>query len=519
MTQVSRPLFSLRLAGVAALTCAAFAFSTPALAVDGKPAVDKDTVVFGIGKAIGNLDGQVAATGDSQRYGWQLYDTLYAFDAEGKVQPWVASSHEKSDDGLRYTFTLRDDVRFHNGALLTSADVKYSLERILNPEVKSTRRPYFANLIDKVEVDGEYKVVFHLKHPDGAFLNKIAGYLLLVPKEYTESLASHEEFARAPVGSGPYRFAGQRVGQSVDLERFEDYWGDKPGIKHLSFRVIPEPASRVNAILTGEVDLIDYVPGADVARLKENKGLEIASVPVGSPLAVRIYSNVPDTPLAKRDVRLALNYALDVQAIIDGVLHGIGKPMASYISSAYPYGVDPDLKPYGYDLNKAKQLLTQAGYPNGFKTELLCPSDWPKELCEAIAAYWSMAGVQAAVKVIDYAAWSRLNNTHKGGPMTIMQFSNAIYDPIHPISGAATKNGTWSDYYNPEVEKLVEEGGSETDVAKRDEIFRKIGRLLHEDGHAVLISELYYTFAKDSSLDWTPQYGSGYYNLRNVSWK
>jgi len=504
---------------MAAFTSAALAFTIPAFAISGKPSVDKNTVVFGIGKPIGNLDGQVAATGDSQRYGWQIYDTLYAFDAEGKVQPWVATSYEESEDGLRYTFNLRDDVRFHNGAQLTSEDVKYSVERILNPEVKSTRRPYFANLIDKVEVDGDHKVVFHLKHADGAFLNKIAGYLLLVPKEYTESLANHEDFARAPVGSGPYRFVGQRVGQSVELERFDDYWGDKPGIEKLVFRVIPEPASRVNAILTGEVDLIDYVPGADVARLKENDGLKVNSVPVGSPLAVRLYSNVPDSPLAKREVRLALNHALDTEAVIEGVLHGIGKPMASYISSAYPYGVDPELKPYGYDVQKARKLLADAGYPNGFKTELLCPSDWPKELCEAISAYWSQAGVQAAVKVIDYAAWSRLNNTHKSGPMTIMQFSNAIYDPIHPISGAATKGGTWSDYYNPEVEKLVEEGSTETDVAKRDEIFQKIGRVLHEDGHAVLISELYYTYAQDSALQWEPQYGSGYYNLRNLSWK
>ncbi len=507
-----------RAAALAAILAAAF-WSSSSLAINGQPAVDKETVVFGIGKAIGNLDGQVAATGDSQRYGWQIYDTLFAFDAEGKVQPWVATGVKISDDGLAYTFTLRDDVRFHDGTLLTANDVKYSLERILNPAVKSTRRPYFANLVDRVEVDGDRKATFHLKHPDGAFLNKIAGYLLLVPKAYTESLPTPEDFARAPIGSGPYKFAGQKIGQSVELERFDGYWGSKPGIKRLIFKVIPEPASRVNAILTGEADIVDYVPGADVARLKETKGLKVTSVPIGSPLAVRLYSNVPDSPLAKKGVRLALNYALDVDAIIKGVLHGVGKPMASYISSVYPYGVDPDLKPYGYNLEKAKKLLAEAGYPKGFKTELLCPSDQPKELCEAISAYWSMAGVQAAVKVMDYTAWSRLNNTHKGGPMTIMQFSNAIYDPIHPISGAATKDGTWSDYFNPEVEKLVAEGGSETDPAKRDELFRKIGRLLHNDGHAVLISELYYTYAQDAGLNWAPQYGSGYYNLRNVSWK
>lgn len=494
-------------------------FTGAASAIGGKPAIDRDTVVFGVGKPIANLDGQVAATGDSQRYGWQIYDTLYAFDAKGKVQPWVATGVDISKDGLSYTFALRDDVRFHNGALLTSADVKYSVERILEPSTKSTRRPYFANLVDRVETDGDSKVTFHLKHADGAFLNKVAGYLLLVPKAYTESLASPDDFARAPVGSGPYRFVKQEIGRSVELERFDDYWGDKPGIKRLIFKLIPEPASRVNAIAMGEADIVDYVPGADVKRIKDRKGLSVTSVPVGSPLAVRLYSNVPDTPLANRDVRLALNYGLDAQAVIDSVLHGIGKPLSTYISSVYPYGVDENLKPYEYDPAKAKKLLASGGYPKGFKTELLCPSDQPKELCEAISAYWSQIGVQATVKVIDYAAWGRLNNTHKSGPMTVMQMSNAIYDPIHPISGAAIKAGSWSDYSNPEVEALVAQYGAETDQAKRDDAFKKIGRLLKEDGHSVLLTELYYTFAQDSELEWTPQFGSGYYNLRNIRWK
>jgi peptide/nickel transport system substrate-binding protein len=516
---VGRCRASGHLRAAVAVALAAAGIASPTFALNGKPAIDRDTVVFGVGKEISNLDGQVAATGDSQRYGWQLYDTLYAFDAKGNLQPSVATDVKRSDDGLRYTFTLRKDVKFHNGAPLTAKDVKYSLERILAPETKSTRRPYFVNLIDGVDVNGDWQVTFRLKRADGAFLNKIAGYLLLVPKDYTESLPNPEAFARAPVGSGPYKFVEQKIGQSVELARFDGYWGPKPGIKRLIFRSIPDASSRVNALLASEADIVDYVAPADVARLKANPGALVKPVQIGSPLAVRLYSNVPDTPLAKRDVRLALNHAVDAQAIIKNVLQGIGAPMASYISSSYPYGVDPALKPYAYDPALAKKLLAQAGYPNGFETELLCPSDNPKELCEAIVAYWSQVGVRAKVKVMDYAAWSRLNNTHKSGPMTMMQFSNAIYDPAHPIGGAASKEGTWSDYYNAEVEKLIVEGETEASPQKRDQIFRRIGRLLHEDGHAVLITELYYTYAQDAKLDWEPQFGSGYYNLRNVRWK
>ncbi len=493
--------------------------SPAAQAINGKPAIDRDTLVFGVGKEISNLDGQVAATGDSQRYGWQLYDTLYAFDHKGNLEPSVATAYKVSPDGLSYTFTLRRDVRFHNGTSLTAKDVKYSVERILDPATKSTRRPYFASLVDAVDAPNDTTVVMRLKRGDGAFINKIAGYLFLVPKAYTEGLGTPEAFARAPVGSGPYRFVEQKIGQSVELARFDDYWGAKPGIKRLIFKSIPDATSRVNALLAGEADIVDYIAPADVARLKATAGIAIKSAPVGSPLAVRIYSNVAGSPLAKRDVRLALNHAVDTQAIINNVLHGVGAPLDSYVSASYPYGVDPALKPYVYDRALAKKELAAAGYPNGFDTELLCPSDNPKELCEVIAAYWTTVGVRAQVKVIDYAAWSRLNNTHKSGPLTMMQFSNAIYDPIHPISGAATKAGTWSDYYNADVEKLIEDGDTETDRAKRDVIFRKIARLLHDDGHAVLITELYYTFGQDAKVDWEPQFGSGNYNLRTVRWK
>jgi peptide/nickel transport system substrate-binding protein len=491
----------------------------PAIAIDGKPAVDRDTIVFGIGKEIGNLDGQVAATADSQRYGWQIYETLYAFDKTGNLEPRVASNVSISPDGLAYTFTIRPGIQFHDGSTLSAADVQYSLERILKPETKSTRRPYFANLVDSVTTKGTNLVTFHLKRPDGAFLNKIAGYLLIVPKQYTESLPSPEAFARAPVGSGPWRFVEQKVGQEVVLERFEKYWGDKPGIKRLIFRVLPDASSRVNALLAGEADIVDYIAPADVRRLRATKGLVVEPVPVGSPLAVRLYSNVEGTPFSHREVRLALNHGIDAEAIIKSVLHGIGKPLASYISSIYPYGVDPALKPYKYDPALARQLLAKAGYAQGFSTDLYCSSENPKELCEAVAAYWSAIGVRANIKVLDYAAWSRLNNTHKSGPATIMQFANALYDPIHPISGGASKEGTWSDYYNPEVEALIAQADKAIERKERDAIFRRIGRILHDDGHAVLLTELYYTYAYDSRIDWQPQQGSGYYNLRNIRWK
>lgn len=493
--------------------------SSPAGAVGGKPAVDKDTIVFAVGRDIAMLDAQVDNTGNSDRYAWQLFDNLYTFDKKGKLKPQVASGVTVSEDGLEYRFKLRNDVKFHNGAKLTAEDVKFSFERIIDPAVKSTRRPYFADVIDTVTVADKDTVVVRLKQRDVVFLNKVAAFVALVPKAYVQSLPSVEAFSKAPIGAGPYRLVEQKIGQSLELARFDDYYGEKPGIKRLIFKFIPEASSRLNALLTGEVDMADSIAPSDAKRIEETPGLEAIPVPMGSPLHVRLYANDPNTPLHDRRVRLALNYAIDVDSIIKNVMHGIGKPLTTFISSYYPVGVDPSLKPYGYDPAKARKLLAEAGYPRGFEIDLLSPTSYPKDVTQAVAAYWAAVGVRAKIKMLDYPGWNRLNNTHKSGPMTVMQYSNAIYDPITAIAGTASRAGTWSDYYNPEVEALIEKTNSAADPAERDQLFRKIARALRDDGHAVLISELFSVFAKDSAIGWEPQSGYAFYDLRTVRWK
>lgn len=510
-----------RFAGaLATIFFVAAGFGLEAAAADKtQPAVGKDTLIVALDKEIQSLDAQITASGDSQRYAMQIYDTLYGFDAKGNIVPRMAQAFKISDDGRTYTFTLRKGIKFHNSDAFTSADVKYSIERIIDPASKSTRRPYFAPVVESVETPDPATVVVKLKQPDGAFMNKVAGFLFIVGKDYTSKLASPEAFAAAPIGTGPFRVKDNKIGQHLELERFEDFYGDKPGIKNLTFKYIPEPSSRVNAILSGEIDIATMVPLPDVERLRKDSALSIITNPVSSPMHVRLYSNAPDSPLAKLEVRKALNHAVDADAIIKGVFHGVGAPMGTFISKYFPYGSSPDIKPYPYDPAKARALLKQAGYPNGFDIVLNDAVGTPKEFAEAVAAYLGQVGVRVKINRIDYAAWSRLNNTHKSGPMTTTQFTNAIYDPIHPVAGSFSKAGTWSDYYNPEVEKLITELDSTTGADARGALFRKIGQALHDDAAALLVTELFNVFAKKKDIDWEVQQGSGFLNFRKVGWK
>ena len=498
---------------------ALLAGAAPAHAVGGKPAVDKNTLVVALSAEPGNLDPQVAPSVDSAKYAWNVFDTLYGFDRTGQLVPRLATAYRISDDGLTYTFTLRAGVKFQNGDAFTSADVKYSLERVLAPATKSTRRPYFVNTVESVSTPDAHTVVFKLSQRDGAFLNKIAGYLYIVPQKYTESLPNPEAFALAPIGTGPYRVASHTVGQSLVLTRFDGFWGTKPGIETIRYRFIAEPSSRVSALLNGEVDLSTDVSASDAERLRSDNKVAVVSVPGGSPLHVRIYSKDPSSPFSKRDVRLALNYAIDRDAIIKSVFRGAAAPLASTIPSSYPYGSNPALKPYPYDPAKARKLLADAGYPKGFDTSVYCAAAFPRTLCEAVAAYWSQIGVRAQIKVVDYVAFNRINNVHQSGPLAFSEFGNAIYDPIHVIGGSVAKDGTWSDYYNPQVQALIDKVGGESDRGKRDALFRQILALTHDDGEAVLIAELRLNYLKDPSLDWQPQSAGWNLEFRSAVWK
>jgi peptide/nickel transport system substrate-binding protein len=499
------------------LPAASSALSTSAWAIPSTPAVDRDTLVLALEKEVQNLDALITATGDSLRYAWQMYDTLYGFDSRGNIEPRMASSYQVSDDGLAYTYKLRPGILFHNGDPFTSEDVAFTMERTLDPAAKSTRRPLFAPIVASVETPDPQTVIFRLKQPDGAFLNKVAGFLFIGPKRYIASLPN--AFALKPIGTGPYKLVRHEVGQALELERFDGFYGTKPGIRRLIMKIIPEASTRVNALLTGEVDLAVQVPLNEKERLQGETGLKVIVNPVSSPLYVRLYCNDESLPTSKRDVRLALNYGLDSSAIIKSIYHGVGRPLATFISSYYPYGSDPDLKPFAYDPAKAKALLAKAGYPKGFETKLYSANDHPKELAEAIAAYWGQIGVKTEIQRIDYAAWSRLNNTHKSGPMTISQFTNAIYDPISAVAGSFAKEGTWSDYYNPEVEQLIDQLNGTVGAENRGRLFRKAGQILHDDAAVVFITELFYVFAHKASLAWEIQQGSGFLNFRNVAWQ
>ncbi|MGI4812749.1 MAG: ABC transporter substrate-binding protein [Janthinobacterium lividum] len=482
-------------------------------------AADRDTLVIGVDKNFASLNGVIAGTGDSDRYGLQVFDKLYTFDAAGLPTPELATAVDISADGLRYTYHLRRGVKFQNHRELTSADVKFTMEFALDPINRSARRPFFAPSVDGVETPDPYTAVFRLKIADAAFANKIAGYLPILPKDYGSSQPAGDFFARSPIGAGPYRVKSFSTdNETLELERFDDYWGPKPSIRRLVFKTLKDEGNRVNALLAGEVDVVVGVPYQDFARLQNNANVTAVTNPAAAPFIARPFANDPKLPYYKREVRQALNYAIDKDAIVKSVLHGIGEPLASGISRYYPYGSDSRIKPYPYDPKRARELLTQAGFANGFDTQLIISSENPRALAEAVAAYWGQVGVRAKIQVVDYASWVARNNTHMAGPVTIQQVANAIYDPIHPVTGLYSKGGSWSDYSNPEIEQLLTKLSNTPDRQQRDLLFQRIDDILHDDAAAIYISEILRVYARKRTLQWAPTRGTAALDFRKAAW-
>lgn len=517
----TRPLSRRALLAGAAATSVLGAAPTRGLAQAGglKPAVDRETLVIGLQRGFATLDATAAVTSDSDRYNWQIFDSLYGFDPHGNLVPRLATGYEVSDDGLSYTYRLREGVRFHNGVELTSADVRFSLDHILNPVNKSTRRLQFAPFVEKVETPDPRTVVFHLKAPEGVFANRVAGYLPIIPATYETTLSETEFFSVSPVSAGPYKVKTfTRDGHYLELERFEDFWGEKPAVKRLIYKVIPEASNRTNALLAGEIDIAVGLPFQDIDRLKADARFDTLPTPVGSPWIIKPVTTDPSLPFAKREVRLAANYAIDKAAIIRSVLRGAGEPLASITSRYYPYGVDPNLKAFPYDPAKAKQLLAAAGYPGGFQTKLFAGNDHPKELVEAVAAYWSQVGIRADIQILDYATWVARSNAKQLPPMTLQQMANALFDPAHPVIGVFAKDGFSSTYYNPEVEAVIQEVIPAVGPQKRGALFEKANRLIHDDAGVIFLSELYQVYAKKKDVVWEPFKGSAILNFRKAGW-
>ncbi len=421
----------------------------------------KDTLVVAVANEPTTMDPYGKNDSTSANFKVQVFDTLLALGPDGEAVPCIAESWEYTDD-TTLVLHIRDGVVFHNGDPLTADDVFYSIGQTM----ASTYLQPFVDVIDleKSTVDDEHTITLRMTQPCGPLFSQLC-YVYIVPQKY-HSEKGAEAFAEEPVGSGP----------------FARYWGAKPSVNKLIMRIIAEPSSRTVEIESGGVDIAMNISASDLPMLEENPDVQI--------LRADSYNNCFigfDCTLAPYDnklVRQAISCAIDKESIVQTVYGTTGSVADGPISPAI-WGYNPGLKPYAYDPEKAKQLLAEAGYPDGIDVVITTSDAQLRiDIAEMVQNQLAAVGIRTSVEVLENATY--LDKIVNGGfQMYILTWPTYTGDADYGLSDTFhTGSATWANtarYSNPDVDALLDTGANTIDQDARRDAYYKAQELIVED--------------------------------------
>jgi peptide/nickel transport system substrate-binding protein len=444
-----------------------------------------------------------------------IYDTLLVRDKDLKITPWLATSY-KLINPTTWEFKLRQGVKFTNGEEFDAEVAKFSLERMANPanNLKMTA----LRVIDHVEVVDKYTIRIVTGKPFPILDAQLTLRGAMLPPKYFKE---HDKafLALNPVGTGAFKFVKWVKDDRIELEANEQWWHGAPKIKTLIFRPIPEETTRMAALQTGEVDIATNVPPQLAKEIKANPKLYISSAPSVRTIFIPIYNVQCETvqgsfdctkpypgPTANPKVRQAINYAVDVDAIIKNVLEGQGIRTATVLTSKH-FGYDPNVKPYKYDPARAKKLLAEAGYPNGIDLVLNSPNGrYPKdkEVAEAVAGQLTQAGIRTQLKVHEWTSYmTNMAYRHNSGPMWLIGWGNTTWDADYTYTPMFRTGQILANYWNPEFNNLLEQGQTTMDPKKRQQIYSKADKIFVEDAPCISLYQQIDNYGVNKRVQWT----------------
>lgn len=419
-----------------------------------------------------------------------LFEPLLTLTAQGAVEPVLARQYTQVGD-TRWRFSLRPGVTFHDGTRLTAQDVKFSIENFLKPgfDPDDLYRPW----LDHVDIVDDLTVEVVARMPHRVAMRDMAYNSHVIPRTATDSSA----FTRRLVGTGPYRFVEFVPNDRVIVEANPTYWGRlKPIFREIVFRQIAEDGTRLAALEAGEVDVATNVPVDAINRLGR-AGLQIKSVPSNRVMFVR-FNLAVDGPIRDVRVRRALNHAVDRDALRKALLGGLGANVEAPLARGVAYfrKMEPQ---YGYDPMRSRQLLAEAGYPNGFSAVMAAPSGrYPKdrEIAEALGGQLEAVGVKLTLVPLEWATYLQQVRTEKATTgkryaLSLMAWGNVVGDPDFGLAPFdATGGWNLGGYENRELQGLLERGRVTFDEVKLQAIYGRTQELVWQDAPWIFLVEL-----------------------------
>lgn len=430
-----------------------------------------------------SLDPRIGTDAQSEHLHGLIFDSLVAHDAQMNPTPDLAESWDNPDP-LTYVFHLRPGVKFHDGRLLTSADVKFTFDSIISGQVKTPKRGAYEN-VRSIDAPDPGTVIFHLREPSSSFLwNLTKPGIGIVPN------GSGKEVARNPIGTGPFRFADMTQDEEITLDRNPDYFGGQAKIAQIKFRIVPDAIVRALELRKGSADMAFNSLSPDtIVTLKKQSQL-VTDETSGTSLAYIVF-NFTDPALARREVRQALAYATDRASLVEYLLRGQAR-LASSLLPPNHWAFEPNVRQYNYDPARAQQLLDAAGFrpgPDGVRLRLTLKTSTDEStrvLSEALADEWKRVGIAVELRPLEFATFYS-DITHGSFQISTLRWVGAsntdpdIFNYVFDSKRVPPLGANRGHYQNAEVDALLEKQRVETDREKRKALLSQVQKIVAED--------------------------------------
>ena len=471
---------------------------------------DNNEIAVGISQDLGDsLDPYQMTAAGTREILFNVYEGLYKPTSSGDFEPALAESYAVSEDGRVYTFTIRQGVLFHNETPMDVNDVVYSFNTCAATSVDSSLGAALSN-VASVEAANENTVVGTLKEPDSDFLAYVAS-VYIVPDDYSDQ-------ATAPVGTGPFKYVSRSVQENLVLEKFDGYWGEGAKVDRVTFMIYENSSALMTALNGGAVDLAMHLTVSQTQNLDERYNVLEGTMN----LVQALYLNNAVAPFDDVRVRQALCYAIDRDAILELTADGHGTKLGSSMYPAFTKYFDDSLTDYyTYDPEKAKELLTEAGYPNGFTMTITVPSNYTPHVdtAQVLVEQLGAVGITVEIEEVEWNTWLQRTYTERDFQSTVVGFdaanltANAL---LQRWTSDSEKN--MINFSNAEYDSVMAQANATTDDAARTALFKQAERILTEEAANVYIQDLADMVAINKNLTGFEFYPLYVLDLSNIAY-